>query len=223
MPTMNASNPLRTRARRIGRELARLYPDARCPLDHATPVQLLVATILSAQCTDTLVNKVTPALFARYPDAQAFAAADRKELEKLIKSVTFFRNKAANIMACCRLLVERFGGQVPPSMDDLVSLPGVGRKTANVVLGHAFGIPGIVVDTHVGRLSKRLGLSTHGDPVKIEHDLMGLVAKKDWSLFSIRLIYHGRRVCRARKPQCEQCGLAPLCPRIGVGPAVPPP
>jgi endonuclease-3 len=221
MPAMNAPNPLRTRARRIGRELARLYPDARCPLDHASPVQLLVATILSAQCTDVLVNKVTPALFARYPDAQAFAAAERKELEKLIKSVTFFRNKAANIVACCRQLVERFGGEVPASLDDLVTLPGVGRKTANVVLGHAFGVPGIVVDTHVARLSKRLGLSTHSDPVKIERDLMALVPKKDWSLFSIRLIYHGRRICNARKPKCEKCSLAPACPRIGLDPLTP--
>jgi endonuclease-3 len=218
---MSTPDPLRTRARRIGRRLARLYPDARCSLDYATPVQLLVATILSAQCTDERVNKVTPALFARYPDAHAFAAADRKELEKLIKSTGFFRNKARNIILCCRELVERFGGAVPAALDDLVPLTGVGRKTANVVLGHAFGVPGIAVDTHVGRLSQRLGLSGRTDPVKIERDLMGVVPKKDWSLFGLRLIYHGRRVCHARKPLCAECGLAPLCPRLGVGPAPP--
>jgi endonuclease III len=219
---MSAPNPLRNRARRIGRALARLYPDARCSLDYTSPVQLLVATILSAQCTDERVNRVTPALFARYPDAHAFAAADRKELEKLIKSTGFFRNKARNIILCCRQLVERFGGAVPASMDDLVPLTGVGRKTANVVLGHAFAVPGIAVDTHVARLSGRLGLSTHANPVKIERDLMAIISRKDWSIFGLRLIFHGRQVCHARKPLCEECGLARLCPRLGVGPAAAP-
>jgi endonuclease-3 len=220
---MSTPNPLRNRARRIGRELARLYPDARCSLAYATPVQLLVATILSAQCTDERVNRVTPALFARYPDAHAFAAADHKELEKLIKPTGFFRNKARNIILCCRQLVERFGGQVPASLDDLVPLTGVGRKTANVVLGHAFAVPGIAVDTHVARLSQRLGLSGRTDPVKIERDLMDLLPEKDWSLYGLRLIFHGRQVCLARKPRCEQCGLAAHCPRLGVGPAAAPP
>jgi endonuclease-3 len=221
---MNPTNPLRTRARRIGRELARLYPEAPCPLAYTTPVQLLVATILAAQCTDALVNKVTPALFARYPDAHALAAAERKELEKLIRSVTFFRTKARNIILCCRALVERFDGQVPPSMDDLVSLAGVGRKTASVVLGNAFGLPALAVDTHVARLSQRLGLSSHTDRVKIESDLTSFLPEKDWCLFGLRLIYHGRQVCRARKPHCDRCGLESLCPRVGVVPAaVPPP
>jgi endonuclease-3 len=214
---MKAPNPLRNRARRIARELARLYPDARCSLDFANPVQLLVATILSAQCTDERVNRVTPSLFARYPDAHAFAAANPKELEKLIKPTGFFRTKARNIILCCRQLVERFGGRVPDAMDDLVPLAGVGRKTANVVLGNAFGTPAIPVDTHVGRLSRRMGLTPHADPVKVERDLMTLVPQKGWTAFGQHMIHHGRRVCHARKPLCEQCGLARLCPRVGLG------
>jgi endonuclease-3 len=218
---MTAPNPLRSRARRIVARLARLHPDARCALDYANPLQLLVATMLSAQCTDVRVNQVTPALFARYPDAHAFAAARRKQLEKLIKSTGFFRNKARNILRCCRQLVKQFGGEVPATMEDLVPLTGVGRKTANVVLGNAFGVPGIVVDTHVGRLSRRLGLTAHADPVKVERDLTQLLPRKDWIAFSHRLILHGRQVCFARKPACDRCGLARLCPRVGLPAASP--
>jgi endonuclease-3 len=213
---MNEANPLRNRARRIVRKLAELYPEAPCALVHDNPLQLLVATILSAQCTDARVNQITPALFARYSDAHAFATADRHELEKMIQSTGFFRNKAKNIILCCRQLVERHGGQVPATMDELVPLAGIGRKTANVILGTAFGAPGIPVDTHVGRLSQRLGLTRFTNPVKIERDLMTLVPRKDWTMFSHRLIHHGRQVCHARKPSCEQCGLARLCPREGL-------
>lgn len=220
---MKSPDPLRNRVRQLRRELARLYPDARCSLDYANPLQLLVSTILAAQCTDQRVNQITPALFARYPDAHAFATAAPKELEKLIQSTGFFRNKARNIMKCCRELVERHGGEVPATMEALVPLAGVGRKTANVVLGNAFGVPGLAVDTHVTRLSQRLGLTTHTDAVKIERDLMPLVPESEWSLFSLRLIYHGRQVCHARKPLCEECSLARLCPRVGVDPAAGPP
>jgi endonuclease-3 len=213
---MKTPDPLRRRAGRIVRALARLYPDARCALDHQTPLQLLVATILSAQCTDARVNQVTPALFARYPDTAAFAAAKSAELEALIQSTGFFRNKARNILGCCRRLVEEHGGEVPSTMEELVPLPGVGRKTANVILGTAFDTPGITVDTHVGRLSRRLGLTKHTDPEKVERDLMELVPRKGWTMFSHRLIFHGRQVCHARKPDCAGCGLARLCPRIGV-------
>jgi endonuclease III len=213
---MKTPNPLARRARRIARGLARLYPEARCALNHQTPLQLLVATILSAQCTDARVNLITPALFARYPDARALAGADRKELEGYIQSTGFFRNKAKNLIACCRALVERHGGEVPSTMEELVPLAGVGRKTANVILGNAFGVPGITVDTHVGRLSRRLGLTAHGDPVKVERDLMELLPKKEWTQFSHRLIFHGRQVCHARKPACDGCGLKKLCPKVGV-------
>jgi endonuclease-3 len=196
--------------------LARLYPDARCALEHENPLQLLIATILSAQCTDARVNQVTPALFACYPRAESFANADPGALETAIQSTGFFRNKARNIMACCRQLVERHGGQVPGTMEDLVQLPGVGRKTANVILGSAFDTPGITVDTHVGRLSRRLGLTTETDPEKVERDLMALIPRKDWTMFSHRLIFHGRQVCHARKPNCAGCALAALCPKVGV-------
>src|SRR5579875_824441 len=210
-------DPLRTRAGRIVRKLAQLYPDAHCALHYDNPLQLLVATILSAQCTDERVNRVTPALFARYPDAKAFATAKQAELEKYIQSTGFFRSKAKNIIACCRQLVERYGGEVPQTMEELVTLPGIGRKTANVLLGNLFAVPGIPVDTHVRRLSWRMGLSEHKDPVKIERDLMALVPRKEWTMFGHRMIFHGRRVCHARKPLCGQCPLAALCPRRGVG------
>ena len=213
---MKTVDPLRTRARRIVRLLAQLYPDARCSLDYNNPLQLLVATILSAQCTDVRVNLVTPSLFARYPDARAFADAKLAELEDAIRSTGFFRNKARNIKACCDAIVREHGGEVPGTLEALVKLPGIGRKTANVILGNAFSVPGITVDTHVGRLSRRLGLSKHHDPVKVEHDLMALLPAKDWTLFSHELILHGRQVCHARKPLCEQCTLAALCPRVGV-------
>jgi endonuclease-3 len=220
---MRTPDPRRRHAGRIRRALARLYPDAHCALDHANPLQLLVATILSAQCTDARVNLITPALFARYPDAAAFAAATPGELEQAIQSTGFFRTKARNIMACCRQLLARHGGQVPGTMDALVPLPGVGRKTANVVLGNVFDVPGITVDTHVGRLSRRLGLTAETDPVKVERDLMALVPKKHWTVFSHRLIFHGRRVCHARKPDCAGCTLAKLCPRVGVAEGARPP
>jgi endonuclease III len=221
MPGMKEANPLRSRAGRIIRRLAQAYPDAHCALVYRNPLELLVATILSAQCTDSRVNRLTPALFARYPDAAAFAGADRKELERLIKPTGFFRNKARNILLCCKQLVERHGGQVPRTMKELVQLTGIGRKTANVILGNAFATPGIPVDTHVGRLSRRLGLTEHTNPVKVERDLMGLVPKKHWSLFAHRMIFHGRQVCRARRPRCEACPLAGLCPRDGVSPGEP--
>ena len=202
--------------RRILGALARAYPDAHCALLHDNPLQLLIATILSAQCTDARVNLVTPALFARYRDARAFAEAPLGDLQKAIQSTGFFRNKARNIQACCQQLVEHYAGQVPATMEELVPLPGIGRKTANVVLGTAFGIPGITVDTHVGRLSRRLGLTTATDPVKVEQDLMALIPKKEWTNFSHRLIFHGRRICVARRPKCGECPLEALCPKIGV-------
>jgi endonuclease-3 len=208
--------PATRHAQQVNSLLARLYPDAECALRHENPLQLLVATILSAQCTDARVNQVTPALFARYPDAHAFAAADITELETAIQSTGFYRNKARNIQSCCRALVEQHGGQVPGTLEELVPLAGVGRKTANVVLGSAFGVPGITVDTHVGRLSRRLGLTTETDPEKVERDLMGLIPRKEWTAFSHRMILHGRQVCHARRPSCETCGLAKVCPKAGV-------
>jgi endonuclease-3 len=213
---MNPTTADRAHARRVFRALTKLYPDARCALDHRTPLELLIATILSAQCTDARVNMVTPALFARFRTAKSYATADVRELEEYIQSTGFYRAKAKNIQACCRLLVERHGGRVPGTLEELVSLPGVGRKTANVVLGDAFGVPGVTVDTHVGRLSSRLGLTTHTDPVKVEHDIMRLLPPKDWVMFNHRMITHGRQVCHARKPDCENCALAKLCPKIGV-------
>jgi endonuclease-3 len=206
----------RSSLRAIVRVLERLYPDAHCALRHDNPLQLLIATILSAQCTDVRVNLVTPALFARYPDARAFAAADIGELESAIQSTGFFRNKARNIKACCQILVDHHGGQVPGTIEELVRLPGVGRKTANVILGNAFGVPGITVDTHVGRLSRRLGLTSAIDPGKVEQDLMALAPKDAWTMLSHQLIFHGRQVCFARRPNCPGCALAKVCPKIGV-------
>ncbi|WP_298614772.1 endonuclease III [uncultured Thermosynechococcus sp.] len=200
------------RALEILTRLKRLYPNATCSLNFANPLQLLVATILSAQCTDERVNQVTPALFARYRDAEDFATADLAELEQYIKSTGFYRNKARHIQGACRRIVEVYGGQVPKVMEDLLSLPGVARKTANVVLAHGYGIlGGVTVDTHVKRLSRRLGLTQETDPVKIERDLMRLIPQPDWENWSIRLIYHGRAVCQARQPQCEACELIDLC------------
>jgi endonuclease-3 len=213
---MKSTTAVRRRVRRISDILAELHPDAECALQHQTPLHLLIATILSAQCTDARVNLVTPALFARYKTAGDFATAKPQELEGLIASTGFFRMKAKNIRACCQMLVDRFGGEVPGTLEQLVQLPGVGRKTANVVLGDAFGVPGITVDTHVGRLSRRLGLTVHGDPVKVEFDLMAVVPQAEWTMFSHRLILHGRRACFARKPQCEACALNRLCPKVGV-------
>jgi endonuclease III len=196
--------------------LKRLYPNACCSLSYQTPVQLLVATILSAQCTDERVNQVTPELFARFPDAAALAGADLLELESLVRSTGFYHNKAKNIQAACQRIVSVYGGQVPKLMAELLTLPGVARKTANVVLAHGFGINvGVTVDTHVKRLSYRLGLSKETDPVKVERDLMRLLPQPDWENWSIRLIYHGRAVCMARKPACDRCSLAHLCPSAG--------
>jgi endonuclease-3 len=210
------SAALRKRARQINAKLTELYPDAHCALHHSNALELLVATILSAQCTDVRVNLVTPALFARYPDAEAYASADIAELEALIQSTGFFRNKARNIRSCCQLLVEKHGGLVPRTMEELVPLPGVGRKTANVILGNAFGVPGIPVDTHVGRLSRRMGLSKHDDPVKVERDLMALIPREEWTIFGHRMIFHGRQVCHSRKPKCAVCVVKKLCPKVGV-------
>lgn len=193
--------------------LQRLYPDARCTLNYETPVQLLVATILSAQCTDDRVNQVTPELFRRFPDAGAIAKAEIAELENLIRSTGFYRNKAKHIRGACQTIVAEFAGQVPKRMEQLLQLPGVARKTANVVLANAYGINrGVTVDTHVKRLSQRLGLTEQTDPVRIERDLMRLLPQPDWENWSIRLIYHGRAICKARKPDCGACVLADLCP-----------
>lgn len=188
-----------------------LYPEAHCSLDFRNPLQLLVATILSAQCTDERVNQVTPALFRKYPDARAFAEASLEELEEAVRSTGFFRNKARSIQGCCRILQERFGGDVPARLETLVELPGIGRKTANVILGNSFGIPGIVVDTHVSRVTQRLGLTRHKDPGKIELDLMALVPEDRWVKFCHQIILHGRQICQARKPRCEICPLRPHC------------
>ena len=213
---MSAPDASRSRVRRLVRELARLYPDARCSLDFATPFQLLVATILSAQCTDVRVNQVTPALFARFPDPQSMASADVVELQELIQPTGFYNNKAKSLLGCARQIVEQHGGEVPGTMEQLVKLPGVGRKTANVVLGNAFGVPGLPVDTHVTRLSQRLGLTKNKNAERIEEDLTAVVAKQEWTAFGLRLIYHGRQVCHARKPACEDCTLARGCPRVGL-------
>lgn len=195
--------------------LKRLYPDATCSLNYKTPLQLLVATILSAQCTDERVNKVTPDLFARFPDAQSFAKAAPEEIETLIRSTGFYRNKTRHIQGSCQKIIREFDGKVPQTMKQLLTLPGVARKTANVVLAHGFGIiEGVTVDTHVKRISHRLGLTKQTNPNKIEEDLMKLLPQQDWENYSIRIIYHGRAVCQARKPQCDACDLARLCPFI---------
>ncbi len=208
---MIASNA--QRALTILARLKQLYPNATCTLTYETPVQLLVATILSAQCTDERVNKVTPELFAQLPDASAIAHAPRGLIETLIRSTGFYRNKAKNIQLACQMIITEFGGEVPDTMENLLKLPGVARKTANVVLAHAFGInAGVTVDTHVKRLSNRLGLTEHSDPKRIEKDLMALLPQPDWENWSIRLIYHGRAVCKAKRPLCEECTLADLCP-----------
>jgi endonuclease III len=209
------------RARRINRELAALYPDAHCELDFTNPLELLVATILSAQTTDRRVNLVTPVLFAKYRTAADYAAADRAEVEQIIQSTGFFRAKTTSLLGLGQALCERFGGEVPGRLVDLVTLPGVGRKTANVVLGNAFAVPGITVDTHFARLSGRFGWTAQADPVKIEQEVGGLVPKSEWTMLSHHLIWHGRRVCHARKPACGACGVAALCPSFGTGPTDP--
>ncbi len=204
---------LKERTAQIVRALKKTYPDATCALNHANPFELLIATILSAQCTDERVNIVTEALFRKYREPEDYIAVPQEELERDINSVTFFRNKSKSIQEAARLLVEKHNGQVPQTLEELVKLAGVGRKTANVVLGTAFGIPtGVVVDTHVSRLSQRLGITKNKTPEKIEADLIELLPKKEWIDFSHRLIWHGRLVCNARKPACDQCSLEPLCP-----------
>jgi endonuclease-3 len=201
-------------AKKIGPILKLLdghYPEAHVTLDFTNPLELLVATVLSAQCTDVRVNQVTPAIFKNYPSAVAYAGAPLEDLEQAIYTTGFYRQKAKSIKAICQALVTQFGGQVPASLDDLVKLPGIGRKTANVILGNAFGIPGLVVDTHMSRVSQRLGLTNHKDPVKIEFDLMPLVPQERWVKFSHQMIWHGRQICTAKKPDCPHCPLLPYC------------
>ncbi len=212
-PKTHSGSPADRRASLALRRLKKAYPDSACGLVHDGPFRLLAATILSAQCTDVMVNKVTPALFAAYPDAPAMARADQEKLEALIRPTGFYRNKAASLIACSRAIVEQHGGEVPRTMEELTALRGVARKTANVVLGNAFGKNiGVVVDTHVKRLSGRLGFSSQSSPEKIEQDLMPLFPRKDWTLLSHLLIDHGRAVCPSRKPKCGQCTLADICP-----------
>ena len=214
---MTPSPALRRRTNQILAILKRTYPDAHCALHFTTPLELLIATILSAQCTDERVNQVTPALFARCPDAASLAAISQKELEKIIHSTGFYRAKARSLRSCATSLMADHQGKVPRTMEALHKLAGVGRKTANVVLGNAFGLAeGVVVDTHVGRLSRRMGLTRHLDPVKVESALVRLIPKEDWTLVSHLLIAHGRKRCNARKPDCAQCELQKLCPQLGV-------
>ncbi|HEY7016480.1 MAG TPA: endonuclease III [Streptosporangiaceae bacterium] len=222
---MPQDSPSRTalvrRARRIGRELAAIYPDAVPELNYTSPLELLIATILSAQTTDRLVNQVTPTLFARYRTAEDYASADRDDVEKIIQPTGFFRAKTTSIIGVGQALCDRFGGEVPNRLRDLVTLPGVGRKTANVVLGNAFGVPGITVDTHFARLSRRFRWTTQTDPDKIEQEVGSLFPRRDWTDLSQRMIWHGRRVCHARRPACGACGLSALCPSYGEGPTDP--
>jgi endonuclease-3 len=215
---MSETDLARTRrARRIDRALAERYPDAHCELDFRSPLELLVATVLSAQTTDVRVNLTTPALFARYPTAADYASADPDELEEILRPTGFFRAKARAVTGLGRALVDRHGGQVPARMVDLVALPGVGRKTANVVLGNAFGVPGLPVDTHVLRVARRLGLSGSQDPVAVERELCAVIPPREWTMFSHRVIAHGRRACHARRPACGACPIRALCPSAGIG------
>ena len=204
-------------ARSIYRILTKEYPDAKCELDFNSPLELLVATVLSAQCTDVRVNAVTPVLFNRFPTLETLAAAKVSEVEEIIYSTGFFRSKAKNIKELANKILNDFGGEVPNDLAKLITIPGVGRKTANVVLGNAFGIPGLTVDTHFGRLSRRFGWSTATDPVKVENDVAKLIPEKEWTLLSHKLIWHGRRICHSRKPECGICPLAKLCPSAGIG------
>ena len=207
----------KVRAKVIYRQLSKSYPNVRCELDYKNAFQLLVATVLSAQCTDKRVNQTTPALFKKYPNPQKMAKADLRDIQKLVKSTGFFRAKAKNIKGLSNIIAEQFDGNVPSNLEDLITLPGVGRKTANVVLGHAFGIPGITVDTHFGRLSRRFGWSKQNNPVKVEFEVGELIPEKEWTNLSQRMIWHGRRVCHSRKPACGACALAKLCPSYGIG------
>ncbi|MAQ88858.1 MAG: endonuclease III [Rhodopirellula sp.] len=214
---MAASREEKNHARRVVRHLAKHYADAECALNYESPFQLLIATILSAQCTDERVNIVTADLFAKYPTAYDLAQATQKQVEKIVKSAGFYRAKAKNIRNCAKQLVEKHDGEIPLELEALTALPGVGRKTGNVLLGTAFGIPsGVVVDTHVGRISRRLGIAFEKDPVKVERELMAVLPKKEWIYYSHRMIHHGRAICDARKPLCEDCSMKRFCPRIGV-------
>ncbi len=221
MPDVETRTGLVRRARKIDRVLGETYPDAGCELDFDNAFELLVVTVLSAQTTDRRVNAVRPTLFAAYPDAHAMAGAEREALEQIVGPLGFFRAKTESLLKLSQALVERYDAQVPARLEDLVTLPGVGRKTANVVLGNAFGVPGITVDTHFGRLARRLGWTDETDPVKVEHAVAALFAKKDWTMLSHHLIWHGRRRCHARKPACGACPLARLCPAYGEGPVDP--
>ncbi|PWN01874.1 endonuclease III [Nocardioides silvaticus] len=221
--TTEAETPtgLVRRARKIDRVLAQTYPDAKCELDFDNPFELLVVTVLSAQTTDKRVNLVRPTLFSAYPDPKAMAAADRAHLEQIVGPLGFFRAKTEALLKLSAALVERYDGEVPPKLEELVTLPGVGRKTANVVLGNAFGIPGITVDTHFGRLIRRFGWTEETDPVKAEHAIGALFPKRDWTMLSHHVIWHGRRVCHAKKPACGACPVARWCPAYGTGPIDP--
>jgi endonuclease-3 len=221
VPAPETRTGLVRRARKIDRVLAETYPDARCELDFANPFELLVVTVLSAQTTDKRVNAVRPTLFAAYPDPKSMAAADRATLEGILGPLGFFRAKTESLLKLSAALVEDHGGEVPPRLVDLVKLPGVGRKTANVVLGNAFDVPGITVDTHFGRLVRRFGWTEETDPVKVEHAIGELFPKRDWTMLSHHLIWHGRRRCHARNPACGACPLARLCPSYGEGPVDP--
>lgn len=213
---MPDSNPTSSFVRRLLKKLQEAYPDAKCALNFESPLQLLIGTILAAQCTDARVNQITPGLFAKYPNAASFAKVSPGELEKDIHSTGFFRNKAKNIVACCQRIVSEYGGEVPNTMEDLLTLAGIGRKSANVILSESFGIPGITVDTHLGRLSRRIGLTVNTHPEKVERDLMVLLPRKHWIAFNHRIIIHGRRVCHSRKPDCDGCFLKRMCPKMGV-------
>ncbi len=221
MPDTSPDTALVRRARKVDRVLADTYPDARCELDFTSPFELLVVTVLSAQTTDKRVNAASPALFAAYPDARAMAAADRAHLEQLVGPLGFFRAKTESMLKLSAALVEQHAGEVPGRLEDLVKLPGVGRKTANVVLGNAFDVPGITVDTHFGRLARRFGWTEETDPVKVEHAVGALFPRRDWTMLSHHLIWHGRRRCHARNPACGACPVARWCPAYGEGPTDP--
>lgn len=214
---MPANKESRTQARAMYRILTKTYPEIRCELDFQSPLQLIIATVLSAQCTDKRVNSLTPALFKKYKNARAFAEADLLDIEKLVFQAGFYKVKARHIKGLATKILTDFGGEVPRSLEELITLPGVGRKTANVVLGHAFDTPGITVDTHFGRLSRRFGWTTEIDPVKVERIVGELIPREEWTNLSQRMIWHGRRICHSRKPACGVCPMAKLCPSVGIG------
>ncbi len=214
---MSVDSEIRSQAKAVYRILTKTYPNIRCELDFKNPLQLIVATVLSAQCTDKRVNKVTPALFRKYKNAKALAGADIADIEDLVFQTGFYHAKARHIKGLATKLVTDFDGEVPSTLEELITLPGVGRKTANVVLGHAFDIPGITVDTHFGRLSRRFGWTTEKDPVKVEKIVGELIPQKEWTNLSQRMIWHGRRICHSRKPACGACPMAKICPSVGIG------